>query len=99
MNNHAKYISLAEIAYKSGHIRQAIRHAKAGLRRCESQTTSTAFRIFIARCYSKLGEYDKSNIIYRGLLNEKNYLPPIIMGLLYNNLKTSTLDILKLYVR
>ena len=101
--NIEKYISLAEIAYKSGNIKQAIRHARAGLVRCRSHGTATALRIFIAKGHSKLGEFDKSNKIYRGLLDERNYLPPVVMGLVYNNFKNQKiingLRLIKVFVR
>ena len=98
-----RWISMAEIAYKSGNIKSALRHATAGLNRCATPETCTALRIFIARCHSKLGNFDKSNKIYRALLNEKNYLPPIIMGLLYNNFQSkkaiNNVRLIKIFVR
>ena len=106
-----KYISLAEITYKSGNIAQSVIHAKAALR-CPSPALTpemtTSLGIFIARAYSKLGRMDESNRIYRALLNEKTYLPPVIMGLLYNNLKTNknnadkiskNIGLMKIYIR
>ena len=80
-------ISLAEIAYKSGQTRRAIIHARAALNASDDIARCVALRIFIARALSKLGRLDESNRIYRALLNEKNYLKPIIMGLVYNNLR------------
>ena len=82
-------ISLAEIEYKSGNVARAIVHARAGLRCDIEHQTAVALRIFIARAYSKLGKTAESNAVYRALLTERNYLPPIIMWLLYNNF-TST---------
>ena len=92
-----KYISLAEIAYKSGNTAAAVRHAKTALQCDISPAMTTSLRIFIARAYSKMGKIKESNTVYRALLNEKNYLPPIIMGLLCNNLKSKELDAGKLH--
>lgn len=85
MDDVEKYISLAEIAYKSGNVARAVIHARSALRRDISHEKAVALRIFIARAYSKLGKIDESNKIYRALLNEKNYLPPVVMGLVFNN--------------
>jgi len=114
-----KWICRAEIAYKSGNIKSAIRYAQNALRvitRNASDASKafaeseiaiprlTALQIFIARAYSKLGKFRESNAIYRKLINEKNYLPPVIMGLLYNNFqnpqKTNrNLGLIKMFVR
>ena len=108
MSDVEKCISLAEIAYKSGNIAKSVVHAKAGLKCDISPEKSVALRIFIARAYSKLGKINESNSVYRALLNEKNYLPPIVMGLLYNNFKakdintkkiSSNLGLMKIWVR
>ena len=82
-----KNISLAEIAYKSGNIAKAITHARSALKYDISPQMRTSLRIFIARAYSKMGKTHESNKVYRALLTEKNYLPPIVMGLLHNNFK------------
>jgi len=82
------YISRAEIAYKRGQIKQAIRHARRAGSLCPASGPKYhAVEIFIARAYSRLGQFEQSNRIYRGLVDDKIYLPPVIMGLLYNNLK------------
>ena len=103
-----KFISLAEMAYKSGNTIKAIVYAKSAIISGASHSQTTALRIFIARCHSKIGNFDESNRVYRALLDEKNYLPPVIMGLLYNNFKSSeintrkisnNLGLMKLYVR
>jgi len=106
------WISRAEIAYKSGHVAQSIRYAKSAIRLAEREHnragTVTALRIFIARAHSKLGQYHQSNVIYRQLINEQNYLPPVIMGLLYNSCKqgggaaqkmSNNLGLIKIFVR
>ena len=84
-------ISSAEVAYKSGHTRLAIRHAKSAVKVCSEPGKLTALRIFIARAYSRLGKYRESSVLYRELIDEKNYLPPVIMGLLYNNFHSDSI--------
>ena len=81
------WICKAEIAYKGGNIKCAIKHANSALGVCADPAKEIALRIFIARAYSRLGCYDKSNTIYRELLRENAYIPLVIMGLLYNNFK------------
>lgn len=81
-----KWVSLAEIEYKSGNISAALNYAKEGLAQTGEPEKITAFKIFIARCHAKIGNINESNQIYRELVKEKIYLPPVIMGLLYNNL-------------
>jgi len=104
------FISRAEIAYKSGNIKNAIKFAKRALSytgHCEPFAAIprlTALQVFIARAYSKLGNYRESNAIYRKLLNEQNYLPPVIMGLLYNNFQNprktdNNIKLMKIFVR
>jgi len=102
------YISLAEIAYKSGNTQKAVTYAESAIRSQANHSQSIALRIFIARCYSKMEKFDESNKTYRALLDENNYLPPVIMGLLYNNFKTNginakkisnNLGLIKLYVK
>lgn len=98
-----RLISLAEIAWKSGNARQAIIWAKAALREPTTAERAVALRIFIARAYAKLGRFAESNTIYRALLTEKNYIPPVIMGLLYNNFNNpvkanGNVKLVKLYV-
>jgi len=96
MDKVEKYISLAEIEYKSGNMSQAICHAEEALEECNDHTRAAALKIFIARIHSKIGNIKQSNTIYRELLNEKNYLPPVIMGLLYNNFKSNDNNSIKM---
>jgi hypothetical protein len=84
-----KYVALAEIEYKSGNIPAAIRHAQNGLRVAQKDEQIIAFKIFIARALSKIGKTAESNEIYRDLIRQKIYMPPVIMGLLYNNFKNT----------
>lgn len=100
-----KYISLAEITYKGGNPRLAIRHARTAIMQPDATPDKvTALRIFIARAHSKLGNINESNTIYRNLLRQnETYLPPIIMGLVYNNFASPTklksgLNLCKLYL-
>jgi hypothetical protein len=99
-------ISRAEIAWKSGHSARAIRHATRAIELCNDPRKTTALKIFIARAKSSLGKYAESNEIYRALIDENTYLPPIILGLLYNNFKTASLEkqkcninLIKLYLK
>ena len=87
MSKLEKNICNAEIAYKKGQSLLAIRYAKSALKVCNRESVTVALKIFIARAYSRLGYYDKSNTIYRGLLKENIYMPPVVMGLMYNNFK------------
>jgi len=80
------YLSRAEIAYRESDVEQAVIDAEKAVELCGDSERMIALRIFIARCYSKLGKIEKSNEIYRSLINEDVYLPPIIMGLMHNNL-------------
>ena len=78
-------ISRAEIAYKSGRTAEALACAKKAVTECVEPSKVVALKIFIARAYSKLGRFKKSNEIYRELLNEKVYIAPVVCGLFYNN--------------
>ena len=103
MDSVEKYISLSEIEYKSGNIATSIRHAQKALTLNPTQSQNTALRIFIARAYSKLGDITESNKLYRELLRDKIYLPPVIMGLLHNNLENTgkaqgQLNLMKIFI-
>jgi len=101
-------ICRAEIAYKSGRIKSAVGHAKRALKLCPGQEKAIALKIFVARAYSKLGRFSESNTLYRELITEQVYLPPVIMGLMYNNFKAKNpqtqkisrnLSLVKIFVR
>ena len=81
-----KHISAAEVHWKSGDILLAIKSAQIALLHSVSEETTTALWIFTARGYTKLKNYELSNQILRKLINEKIYLPPVILTLCYNNL-------------
>jgi len=83
-------VSKAEIAYKSGKVSLAIRCARKALDGCEDAPKAVALQIFIARAYSKLGNFKKSNAIYRGLLRDGVYIAPVVFGLFYNNFESGT---------
>jgi len=85
-----RHVCAAEIAYKSGKTALAIRHAKKALYGCDKPSKTAALQIFIARAHSKLGNFKKSNHIYRGLLRDGVYIAPVIFGLFYNNFEGST---------
>ena len=99
------HVSAAEVFWKSGDTGAAIVAARDALD-CEvSYEQSVALWIFIARAESKLGNYDESNKILRRLIDEKIYLPPVILTLFYNSLKTGktekslrNLDLVRLFV-
>jgi hypothetical protein len=100
-----QYISSAEVAWKGGNTALAIHFARKALSHCRHEGKIIALKIFIARAHSKLKNYKASNAIYRALINEKIYLPPIILGLFYNNFKTASaekqqlnLNLIKLYL-
>jgi len=89
-------ISKAEIAYKSGKIAAAITHAKKALAECDESSKTAALQIFIARAHSKLGNFKKSNEIYRELLREGVYIAPVVFGLFYNNFESTKAEKMKL---
>ena len=90
MDEFERLISKAEIAYKGGRAAQAIKWAKKALAGCVDAPKIVALQIFIARAHSKLGDFKKSNEIYRGLLRDGVYIAPVIFGLFYNNFEGAT---------
>jgi len=81
------HVSAAEVFYKSGDTAKAIECAREALALDISYEQSVALWIFVARAESKLGNYEDSNKILRRLIDEKVYLPPVILTLFYNSLK------------
>ena len=83
-------LSRAELFYKDGEYHKAIRSCIMALKLCENKyelnSKVVALKIFLAKCYSQIGEIEKSNKIYRELIDKDVYLPPIIMGLMHNNM-------------
>ena len=97
------FISEAEIYYKRGKITLALDSARiASSFFCGK---NVAVNLFIAKCYSRLGLVTLSNQVYRSLIDQKNFIPPMLLGLLYNNLGESgaeklerNIKLIKLYV-
>jgi len=92
-------ISRAEVAYKSGNTKGAVRYAKRALGETGDSAKAVALRIFIARALGKIGKIGESNAIYRQLLRENIYMPPVVMGLFYNNFKTTPTDKMRLNMK
>lgn len=100
------YISKAQILYNQGSVPKAIDVAQTALNLLKTNPSAqreVAINLFIARAKSSLGHYEESNKIYRGLISEDAYLPPIILGILHNNLQlqrdekvTKNVNLLKL---
>ena len=92
------YISKAELDYKAGRVSVSIDSARKALKLCNSnkfREKSLSLRIFIARGLSRLRQIEASNSIYRSLIGEGVYLPPIIMGLMHNNLQSGNSEKVK----
>jgi hypothetical protein len=82
------YIARAELFYSENKFNDALAEGKMAKNYAQTKARQTAIGIFIAKCYSALGDYKKSSLTYRELIKESIYLPPVIMGMMYNNLKT-----------
>ena len=84
------YLSKAELAYGKGEVEIAIEAAQIAislLKHSPNKEREVALKLFVARAKSGQGEFEESNEIYRGLIDEDVYLPPIILGILHNNLR------------
>jgi len=97
VNDIEHHLSKAELLYKDGEYHKAIRSCIMALKLCEDEKNNkitkpglegktVALKIFLAKCYSQIGEIEKSNKVYRDLIDEDVYLPPVIMGLMHNNM-------------
>jgi hypothetical protein len=84
------YISRAEISYNTDKINDALCDAKLAQNYADTKARKVAIGIFIAKCYSALHKYEESSKIYRELIKEDTYIPPVIMGMMYNNLKSKS---------
>ncbi len=82
------YISRAELAYQQHQTNAALTAAQIAKKYADTKARQTAIGIFIAKCYSALGEFEKSSQTYRELIKDGTYLPPVIMGMMYNNLES-----------
>ncbi len=81
------YVTRAELAYKQKHPTIALNEAKLAQKYANTKARQSAIGIFIAKCYTALGDYEKSSQTYRTLIKDGTYLPPIMMGLMYNHLE------------
>lgn len=86
------YIARAELEYSQNKFNAALTDAKIAKKYANTKARQTAIGIFIAKCYSALGEFEQSSQTYRELIKEGTYLPPVIMGIMYNNLEKKKTD-------
>ena len=105
MTNLDFHVSAAEVFWKTGDTSRAISHANEALALEITREQEISLWIFIARAHSKLGNFDESNKILRKLIDDKIYLPPVILTLFYNSLKTNkpeksarSLSLIKLFI-
>jgi hypothetical protein len=89
------YIARAELEYNQNKTNDALLDAQMAKKYANTPARQTAIGIFIAKCYSALGDYEKSSHTYRDLISAGTYLPPVIMGMMYNNLKQQKTDKVK----
>ncbi|MDR0976118.1 MAG: hypothetical protein LBM01_04165 [Christensenellaceae bacterium] len=80
------YISKAELSFSAGDFVVAKRYAESALKYAGTKEKICAIKMFVAKCLTAMGEFEPSNAIYRSLIDEDCYLPPIVMGLMHNNL-------------
>lgn len=81
------YIARAELAFQQNQTNAALTAAQIAKKYANTKARQTAIGIFIGKCYAALGEYEKSSQTYRELIKDGTYLPPVIMGIMYNNLE------------
>ena len=81
------YVARAEHEYSKKNLTAALNEAKMAQKYASTKAQQSAIGIFIAKCYTALGNYEKSSETYRKLIKEGTYLPPIMMGLMYNHLE------------
>lgn len=81
------YVARAELEYSKNHPTAALSEAKLAQKYADTKARQSAIGIFIAKCYTALGDYEKSSQIYRDLIKAGSYLPPVMMGLMYNHLE------------
>lgn len=86
------YIARAELEYRQNKVNAALTDAKLAQKYADTKARLTAIGIFIAKCYAALGEYEQSSQTYRELIKEGTYLPPVIVGIMYNNLEKKKTD-------
>ncbi len=81
------YVARAEHEYSNKNLTTALTEAKLAQKYAKTKAQQSAIGIFIAKCYTALGNYEKSTQIYRALIKEGSYLPPIMVGIMYNHLE------------
>ncbi len=81
------YVARAEHEYSNKNLTTALTEAKLAQKYAKTKAQQSAIGIFIAKCYTALGDYEKSTQTYRTLIKDGTYLPPIMIGLMYNHLK------------
>lgn len=86
------YVTRAEIAYNQNRPTIALNEAQLAQKYANTKARQSAISIFIAKCYTALGEYEKSSQLYRSLIKDGSYLPPVMMGLMYNHLEEKQTD-------
>ena len=81
------YVTRAELEYNQNHHTAALNEAKLAQKYADTKARQSAIGIFIAKCYTALGDYESSSQTYRSLIKDGTYLPPVMMGLMYNHLE------------
>ena len=81
------YVARAEHEYSKKNLNSALHEAKLAQKYASTKARQSAIGIFIAKCYTALGNYEKSSETYRNLIKDGTYLPPVMMGLMYNHLE------------
>jgi len=90
------FVSQAELHNKEGNTEASIESARKALNLIDPEyhlsPKAVSLRIFIARGLGALGDIDGSNSEYRALLGHDVFMPPIILGLMHNNLATNNIE-------
>jgi len=81
------YVARAEHEYSKKNFSAALNEAQLAQKYATTKAQQSAIGIFIAKCYTALGNYEKSSATYRNLIKKGTYLPPVMMGLMYNHLE------------
>lgn len=81
------YVTRAELKYSQNNPTAALHEAQLAQKYANTKARQSAIGIFIAKCYTALGNYEKSSQVYRDLIKDGTYLPPVIMGLMYNHIE------------
>lgn len=81
------YVARAELEYSRNQPSAALHEAQLAQKYADTKARQSAIGIFIAKCYTAMGDYEKSSQTYRDLIKDGTYLPPVMMGLMYNHLE------------